>query len=314
MGMQKWPKFYIAGNKCAAQSMHLSAEGVSMRLMRPVVIFAAICLVFAIPGRAQTTPSSLEQLMKDVVYNELQDRERDSHWSYQIQQQIGSQSFVKHQVETEQGPIFRILEQDGKPLTAQAEQKEEERLSALLNSPSALSKNREDHQQDEERLQRMIKLMPEAFLFEAKDPPDGDLLTMSFSPRPDFKPPTYEARVYHAMAGTIVVNQRLKRFVAMQGHLISRVDFGYGLLGYVEKGGKFQIHREQVSASRWKTDLVDVHVAGRVILLKSVSKDHHEARSQFEPVPTTISLDEAKRLLEQAASQSEASLRPAAKF
>jgi hypothetical protein len=221
---------------------------------------------------------------------------------------------VKHQVETEQGPIFRILEQGGKPLTDEAEQKEEARLSHLLNNPSALSKNREDHLQDEERMQRMVKLMPEAFIFEQNGEPSGDLVTLNFKPNPDFKPPTYEARVFHGMAGTIVVNQRLKRFVAMQGHLICRVDFGYGLLGYVEKGGEFQVHREQVSPTRWKTDLVDVHVAGRVIMFKSVSKDHHEARSQFQPVPTTISLDEVKRLLDQAAAQNEASLHAAIKF
>jgi hypothetical protein len=157
-------------------------------------------------------------------------------------------------------------------------------------------------------MQRLIKLMPEAFLFEQDGRPSGDLVTLNFKPNPAFKPPTYEARVFHGMAGTIVVNQRLKRFVEMRGHLISRVDFGYGLLGYVEKGGEFEIHREQVSDNHWKTDLVNVHVAGRVILFKTVSKDHYEARSQFQSVPTSISLDEAKHLLDQAASRSEATL------
>lgn len=285
-----------------------------MRLSRILLFLAAICLVFAPLGRAQATPPSLEQLMKDVAYNELHDREKDSFWSYQIQQTIGSQSLVKHQVETEDGPIFRVLERGGKPLTDEAERKEEARLNALLNDPNALSKNREDHLQDEERMHRMIQFMPEGFLFEAAGPPSGDLLTIDFKPNPNFKPPTYEARVFHGMAGTIVVNQRLKRFVSMHGHLISRIDFGYGLLGYVEKGGEFQIHREQVSPTRWKTDLVDVHVAGRVILFKSVSKDHHEARSDFQPVPTSISLNEAKQLLDQAALQNNASLHAALKF
>jgi hypothetical protein len=312
--MQNWPNFHITERKYAAQSVQLYLEKTSMQISRTLLFLAAICSVFAPLARAQETASSLQQLMKDVAYNELQDRESDSFWTYQIQQKIGSQSFVKHQVETKDGPIFRVLEQGGKPLTDEAERKEESRLNNLLNNPGALSKNREDHLQDEERLQRMVKLMPDAFLFEADGAPSGDLLTINFKPNPDFKPPTYEARVFHGMAGTIVVNQRLKRFVAMQGQVISRVDFGYGLLGYVEKGGEFQIHRRQVSLTRWKTDLVDVHVAGRVILFKSVSKDHHEARSQFKPVPTSISLEEAKQLLEQAVTQNEASLHAALKF
>lgn len=280
-----------------------------MRISPSSAIFAVCCLLFATVGRAQTPGlQPIAQLIKDVAYNELQDRERDSYWAYRIQQKIGPQSFVKHQVETEQGPIFRILEEGGKPLTDEEERREEARLNSLLNSPSALSKNRQDHLQDEARVQRLVQLMPGAFLFEPDGKVSGDLITVNFKPNPEFKPPTYEARVFHGMAGTIVVNQRLKRFVEMRGHLISRIDFGYGLLGSVEKGGEFEIHREQVSESHWKTDLVDVHVSGHVILFKTVSKDHHEARSQFQPVPTTISLDEAKHLLDQAASQSEASL------
>lgn len=283
-----------------------------MRLSRTIVLLAACCFALAPLGRAQAQESqSAQQLMKDVAFNELRDRERDSFWAYRIQQKVGPESFVKHQVETEQGPIFRILEESGKPLTDEEERKEQARLNSLLNNPSALSKNRESHLQDEERLQRLVKLMPEAFLFEPAGPPSGDLITLNFKPNPDFKPPTYEARIFHGMAGTMVINQNLKRFVEMRGHLINRVDFGYGLLGYVEKGGAFELHREQVSPTRWKTDLVNVHVAGRVILFKSVSKDHYEARSEFQPVPTSISLSDAKQLLEQAASRNEARLQQA---
>jgi hypothetical protein len=274
-----------------------------MRLLVTLALLAVSSISLA------QTPPSLEQLVKDVAWNEVQDRERDSFWQYRVQQKIGQQAFVKYQVETEHGPIYRILEKNGQRLDAKQQREEDVRLSNLLNSPGALEKNREDHLQDEERLQRLTKLMPEAFIFETDGPPSGDLLTLKFHPNPAFKPPTYEARVFHGMAGTMVINQRLKRFVAMHGTVIERIDFGFGLLGYVDKGGHFDIHREQVTNTHWKTDLVNVHVSGRVILFKSVSKDHYEARSQFQPVETTISLAEAKRLLDQAASENQASLR-----
>ncbi|HEX3436337.1 MAG TPA: hypothetical protein VHT24_06175 [Pseudacidobacterium sp.] len=275
---------------------------------------AAILLATSVLSSAQLTPPPIEQLIKDVAYNELHDRERDSFWQYCIQQRIGSQRYTKYQVETEQGPIYRILEKDGHRLTPEQEREEENRLNSLMNSPSALAKNRDDHLQDEARLQRLVMLMADGFIYEPGGPPSGDLLTLKFSPNPAFKPPTYEARVFHGMAGTMVVDQRLKRFVAMHGTLINRIDFGYGLLGYVDKGGRFDIHREQVSDTRWKTNLVDIHVSGRVILFKSVSKDHYEARSQFQPVETTISLPETRRLLDQAASENQASLSPGQKF
>ncbi len=98
------------------------------------------------------------------------------------------------------------------------------------------------------------------------------------------------------------MNQRLKRLIEIDGQLIERVDFGYGLLGHVEKGGTFEIRREQVSETHWKTNLVEVHIQGRALLFKNVTKDQRESRSDFRLVPQDISLAEAKVLLDQAAN------------
>ena len=89
-----------------------------MRFSRTIVLLAAFCLLLLPASWGQATAvSSQQQLIKDVAYNELQDRERDSFWAYDIDQKIGHDSYAKRQVETKQGPIFRILEENGKPLT-----------------------------------------------------------------------------------------------------------------------------------------------------------------------------------------------------
>jgi len=306
--MQYSQDFYIPQKKSIAKSQHLRLEEMMMRFSRTIVFLAACVLLLAPAGHAQATAVSPQQLIKDTAYNEDRDRQRDSFWAYDVDQKLGQNSYAKRQVETRDGPIFRILEENGKPLTDAEKKKEQARLQHLLNSPGALARNREDHEQDEQRMQRLLNLMPDAFLYEQMGPPSADIVTLRFKPNPAFDPPSYEARVFHGMAGTIQINQRLRRFVAMHGTVIERIDFGYGLLGYVDKGGRFEVHREQVSPTRWKTDLVDVHVSGRVILFKSMSKDHYEARSDFQPIPTDISLNDAKRLLDQAASQNEADL------
>jgi hypothetical protein len=282
--------------------------GKIMRFCRIIIFLAASGLGLAQFSYAQTTSPDTQQLLKDVAYNEVQDRQRDSFWAYDIDQKIGANRYTKHQVETQDGPIYRILETNGKPLTDAELRKEQARLDHLFNNPGALAKNREDHAQDEERMERLLKLIPDAFVYEQQGAPSGDIVTLNFKPNPNFNPPTYEARIFHGMEGTIEINERLRRFVAMHGTVVNRIDFGYGLLGYVDKGGTFEVHRHQVSPTRWKTDLVDVHVSGRVILFKSVSKDHHEVRTAFQSVPTSISLNDAKRLLDQAALQNEAEL------
>ncbi len=188
----------------------------------------------------------------------------------------------------------------------QAEQrKEDARLEKLLHSERELENLQHEHEGDEARLARIMGLLPRAFLFSyaEKTPEDaGDIVTLNFRPDPAFVPASYEERVMRVLAGTLTVNLRLKRMVEMHGTLSENVDFGYGLLGHVEKGGTFAIHRQQVSDQHWKTDLVDVHIEGKVLLFKNVNKQQREARSDFRPVPLDLDMETAKQMLDQTAN------------
>jgi hypothetical protein len=89
--------------------------------------------------------------------------------------------------------------------------------------------------------------------------------------------------------------------VKLDAHIFAEVDFGFGLLGRIDKGGTFQIGREQVGRTRWKTVLVDVHISGRMVLFKTISKDQHVVRSDFRPVPSNLGVPGAVAMLEAAA-------------
>jgi hypothetical protein len=246
----------------------------------------------------------VQQLVADVIYNELHDRGIDSFWQYRSVRVAGSQNVVRQQVETADGPIFRMIANHGNPLGVSERQQEDARLEALLRKPSAMAHLRQDHLQDEERMRRVIEMIPQAFLFQYYGPVDGDSVRIAFRPNPAFTPTNYEARVIRELSGTLVVNQRLKRLIDMDGRLTDRVDFGYGILGHIEKGGTFEIRREQVSETHWKTNLVEIHIQGKVLLFKNLTKDQRESRSDFRPVPHDITLSSAKELLDRAAAAS----------
>jgi hypothetical protein len=268
--------------------------------MHPRASFVVALIGISLLAQAQdrTPIQSGQQLAADVVHNELQDRGCDSFWQYRSNRVSGSQDVVREQVETPQGPIFRVIADHGRPLDEGERRSEERRLNELVNKPGAMTRVQQDHLKDEERMQRVIEMLPQAFLYEYSGPSEGDQVHLSFRPNPAFTPTSYDGRIVHALSGTLVVNRRLKRLVAMKGQLMDRVDFGYGLLGYVEKGGTFEIQREQVSATRWKASLIEVHIQGRVLLFRNVSKDQREVRTNFHPVPHDISLTSAKELLD----------------
>ncbi len=264
------------------------------RIFLPVAGALLLCAVPAL--RAQKPPESAHDLVKDVVYNELQERRQVSLWQYREEKRVASQTTIQQEVETRSGIVFRVLARQGQPLDPAAQQKETERLNNLLRNSSEQARMKQEAEADEQRLQRLMTAMPDAFLYTYDGTVDGNV-RLSFQPNPVYSPPTYEARVYHALAGDILIQPQHKRLVKIDAHILTEIDFGYGLLGRVEKGGRFQIERQQVVENRWKTSVLDVHISGRVVFFKSINKDQREVRSNFKPVPSDLGVPGAVALL-----------------
>ena len=268
--------------------------------MRSVLPAVGALLLFALPSlQAQSPAQSAHDLVKDVVYNELQERRQISLWQYRVEKRVASQNTLEQEVETRSGPVYRVLVRQGKPLDSAGQKKETERLNSLLRNPAEQARMKQDHEAEEGRLQRLIAAMPDAFVY-SYDGMDGGNLRLSFRPNPAYNPQTYEARVYHALSGKIWIQPQWKRLVKLDAHIVNQIDFGYGLFGRIEKGGSFQIEREQVSKTRWKTSLLDVHVSGRIVFLKSINKDQHDLRSNFQPVPSDLDVQGAIAILDAA--------------
>jgi hypothetical protein len=283
------------------------------RFAAGVLIGAAAASLCAQTPASPNHAQSARDLVRDVIYNELHDRERDSHWEYRAECVSSAENSIREQVETDKGPVFRLLAQDGSPLDAVQREREDQRLDRYLQNPAEIARVDRSHREDEERLATVMAMLPQAFLFDYEGTEADGLVHLAFRPDPSFTPTTYEARIVHALNGTISVNARLKRMIDMRGSLAERLDFGYGFLGHVEKGGAFEIHRRQVSPEHWKTDLVDVHVQGKILMLRTVAKDQHEARSDFRPVPSGTTLAEARNMLNEAVDRgTEAHMVPAA--
>ena len=235
--------------------------------------------------------------MKDVVANELTDRTEHSNWMYRVTKVVEQQTLTQLEVETKDGPVHRLLTINDAPLNSAQQQQETVRQEQLILDPGQQLAVKKQNDADEVRLENFVRLLPSAFLFEY-DGWDGPDLRLSFRPDPAFVPPTMESRALRSMAGTILISAQQKRLARMNGHLVENVDFGFGILGHIAKGGTFEIERIQVSSSHWKTHLVDIHVNGRMLLFKTISKQQHETRSNFESVSKDLDLRQGEELLQ----------------
>ena len=269
------------------------------RRMRQVILPLAVAFLLVVsctaPASAQSSPPLAAELVNVVVANELADRVERRKWMYLIEKQDGKQTLTEEQVETKDGPLHRLLAIDGRPLDPDQRQQDNARINRFLHDPGEQLKVKRAQDEDEQKLETLMHLMPEAFLYDY-DGVEGTLVRVKFRPNPNYNPPTYEGRVVHSLAGTILIDSEQKRLTKFSGQLISAVEFGYGLLGRIDNGGTVEIGRVEVGPSQWKTALIGIQLSGRLVLFKTISKQEHETRSDFRAVPDDLSLSQANEL------------------
>jgi hypothetical protein len=267
----------------------------SMHLQHITIAFLLVAFSPA-ATRAQSVAPVAGDLVKTVIATELTDRLELRRWMYTIERQEGSQTLTEVQVETNDGPLQRLLAIDGRPIDPSRQQEEDMRIDRLLHNPGEQLKVKRAHDEDERKLESLMRLMPEAFLYDY-DGREANLVRIRFHPNPSYSPSTYEGRVVHSLAGTILINSRENRLASLSGQLVNPVEFGYGLLGRIESGGTVKIGRVEVGPSQWKTALIDIQLSGRLVLFKTLNKQEHESRSDFRVVPSNLSLAQARDLI-----------------
>lgn len=269
-------------------------------LLRTTGIVALLSGACCCCARAQQTPPA--QLVREVVYNEQHDHARHGYWRYWIERHAQNQTRLEEQVETSEGPVTRLAQSNGRPLSPRNEQEERSRLAHLLGSPGEQEKHRQDYAEDEKRIGRILMLLPDAFLYEY-DGEENGCQRLRFRPNPDYPAHSIEARIFHAMSGKIWISTRTKRLARLDGQLQQEVDFGFGILGRLNKGGWFRLERTQVSATDWKTQRLEVHMNGRAMLFKTIARETSEVRGGFTAVPAGMNLAQGMRLLDPAESK-----------
>jgi hypothetical protein len=241
------------------------------------------------------------QLVREVVYNELHDHQSHGYWRYWVEQHTAKETWREEQVETADGLLKRLVLENGRALDTASLQNEQARLDHLLNSPQEQTQRHQEYIDDEKRIGRILALLPNAFIYEDAGQENG-CYHLRYRPNPAYPPHSIEARIFHAMSGEVWIDASFKHVVRLEGRLQENVDFGFGILGRLYKGGWFRLERIRVSATDWKTEKLEVHIGGRAMLFKSIARETSEVRGGFAPVPTRLSLAQGVSLLLQPQS------------
>lgn len=240
---------------------------------------------------------SANELARRVVTNELKFQAEDhGHWMYRLEKQESGRKQVRQILETNNGSLSRLLSVGGRPLDAKQQRKENQRMQRLVSRPDEQRKLQQASNKKAEQGARLFRILPDVFVF-SYAARQGDLVTLTFRPNPNFQPPSLEARVFHDMQGEMTVDIKQKRLAALNGHLMEDVKFGGGLLGHLDKGGRFEVRQTEVAPSEWEMTVLCVDMKGKALLFKTIDVQQTESHSDFNRVPDDLTLAEAAAIL-----------------
>ena len=262
-------------------------------------ILISFLFLFPLAMMAQNNPRALVLRM---VQNELASQKQPRYWMYLDRDSKPEKTEVDRVIQLPQCWVSWPVSINGHTPSDEARDHAREQMEELIDDPDARKKNRDQIDSDSRKSAAMLKMLPDAFLF-FRDGRVGKFIRLKFRPNPNYDPPSSEAKVFHSMEGILLIDAKQTRLAQLSWRLISDVDFGFGILGRIEKGGTFEVVQSEVAPRDWEVSLLDVHISGRALFFHTIGEQQHEVRSQFKPVPPDLTVAEAASIAARDSNQ-----------
>ncbi|HUN89971.1 MAG TPA: hypothetical protein VMU28_14330 [Terriglobales bacterium] len=268
------------------------------RVMRHLMMTAAF-LACSVPAFCQ---NDAQELVSTVVNNELHSQNREHYWMYLDRDTTQGKTELKRVLQQPECWFRWPIEIDDHPVSPQERENARRQIDDLVTNPAMRDKDRKQIDQDASKAKALLKILPDAFLFTSEGQ-QREMLVFKFRPNPNYDPPTREAKVFHAMAGTLFVNKKENRLEKLTGTLTHNVQFGWGILGKIHKGGTFEVEQSEEAPGDWELTLLNVHISGKALFFHAISEQQHEVMTDFEAVPAGIGLQQAAKMVEESGSR-----------
>jgi hypothetical protein len=285
-----------------------------MICVRPQVPLAWLCIVcFALLTRwaaAQdpTLPAiPAGELVREAVHNEVAGAEHPvaKHF-FRSHKQTPKGSQTRLYVETRDAMAGMLIAVNDHPLTSEQQRSEENRLNWLAGNPDQLRKKSAREKEDADRTLQIVRALPDAFLYEYADTDNGSaarqtgtpLVRLNFRPNPTYSPPSHVERALEGMQGYLLIDATHHRIARIDGTLFKDVEFGWGILGRLDKGGHFFVQQSDLGDGSWDITEMKLNFRGKILLFKSLTMESDEHFDDYQRVPDTLTFAQGAQMLE----------------
>jgi len=225
---------------------------------------------------------------------------------YQVRKITATSDTTKEIVESRDGGVARLIAVNDHSLSPDQQQAEIHRLHELDANPAIQAHRRRHEKRDADHLGEIMKLLPTAFLYQyagAVQTATGPAIHLTFVPNPKFSPPDLEARILTGIRGDVWIDPSDERVVRISGNLFRSVDYGWGLLGVLSRGGRLLIVQSNTPSVGWQIASLVLQLRGKAVLIKTLRLNTTEDASDYHRVPSAWNYHDAVHwLLQQDSS------------
>ena len=241
-----------------------------------------------------TNPSlssiSPHALVAEAAANELVAlHHKNSYLRYRMETVNERGDQVRDVIESKDGTVARLILKDGKPLTAEQDKAEQQRLNDMIASPAAFAKHVKNTESEKSMADKMIPLMPDAMTntFTPGQPPSGrnggaPEIVLDYKPNPKFVPPNTEAQGLTGLQGRVWIDAKTHYVVRMEGTIFRPVNFGWGMLAHIYPGGKVVMDQTSVGDNRWIFTDFSMELSVRALMVKKLDIHSSAKTSNYQ--------------------------------
>ena len=274
----------------------MAASFTDLRGILSLLVLGSMAVGIA-PAKEDGADAELVKRALGLELTSIQDTQHPMR--YRLRKSSPRLTTTKEIFETRDGAVARLVAINDLPLSLTGELKEQTRLSSLLSDSSRQRHRKQAEDEDTSRILKVMRALPYAFIYQyagTADGPNGRIEKFSFRPNPKFDPPDLETEALTAMTGEIWIDAAQGSVEKLEGHLQQDVDFGWGILGRLNKGGWILLEQADVGNHQWRIVHFQMAMSGRLIF-KTRSFDTTEDETQFVPVPVGLGYSQAIQML-----------------
>lgn len=189
-------------------------------------------------------------------------------------------------------PYRRLVEEDGGPLSADRQRKEEERLRRAMDRRRKASeedgRERREYEKRRAAERKLLEQIPLAYDFRiaGRDTIDGrPVFVIDAEPKDSYKPYDMRTGILPKMSGRLWIDATEYQWVKIEARVIDTISFGW-LIARLGPGSSLNFEQRRVNDELWLPAEARIELNGRLALFKKIRQGVELTYSNYRKFQT----------------------------